>query len=136
MANVMSLPASRPETEVSEKAKRRRFTAEYKARVVREADACKQPGEIGALLRREGLYSSHLVAWREQARRGELAALTPQKRGPKPAPEDSRDKQIAELRREIAQLTQRAERAEAIIEVQKKLSRLLGIVLPEPPEEK
>jgi transposase len=136
MANVMSLPASRPETEVSEKARRRRFTAEYKARVVREADACKQPGEIGALLRREGLYSSHLVSWREQARRGELAALAPQKRGPKPEPVDSRDKQIGELRREIAQLTQRAERAEAIIEVQKKLSRLLGIVLPEPPEEK
>jgi transposase-like protein len=136
MANVMSLPASRPETEVSEKAKRRRFTAEYKARILRESEGCKQPGEIGALLRREGLYSSHLVAWREQARRGELAALSPQKRGPKAVPVDPRDKEIAGLRREIAQQTQRAERAEAIIEVQKKLSRLLGIVLPEPPEEK
>jgi transposase-like protein len=136
MANVMSLPASRPETEVSEKSKRRRFTAEYKARILRESESCTQPGEIGALLRREGLYSSHLVVWREQARRGELAALAPQKRGPKPTLVDPRDKQIAELRREIQQLTQRAERAEAIVEVQKKLSRLLGIVLPEPPEEK
>jgi transposase len=136
MANVMSLPASRAETEVSEKAKRRRFTAEYKARILRESESCKRPGEIGALLRREGLYSSHLVAWREQARRGELAALAPKKRGPKPTPVDPRDKEVAELRRENLRLTQRAERAEAIVEVQKKLSKLLGIVLPEAPEER
>jgi transposase len=134
--NVMSLPAERRETEVSGKAKRRRFSAKYKVRIVREADACKQTGEIGALLRREGLYSSHLVTWREQAERGELAALAPKKRGPKPKEVDLREKEIATLRREIAQLTRRAERAEAIIEVQKKLSTLLGIVLPElPPEE-
>ena len=131
----MSLSAGRPATEVSEKAKRRRFTAEYKARIVREAESCKQSGEIGALLRREGLYSSHLLNWRERAKRGELAGLTPQKRGPKAKPNDAREKENAVLRREIVQLTQRAERAEAIIEVQKKLSKLLGIVLPEPPPE-
>ena len=87
------------------------------------------------MLRREGLYSSHLVSWREHAKRGELAGLTPQKRGPKAQPNDPRDKEIAALRRELVQLTHRAERAEAIIEVQKKLSKLLGIVLPEPPPE-
>jgi len=132
---VMSLPAARAETEVSAKARRRSFTTEYKARIVREVEGCKQSGEIGALLRREGLYSSHLVKWREQARRGELAGLTPKKRGPKPKPNDPREKEIAALRREIVQLTRRAERAEAIVEVQKKLSKLLGIVLPEPPPE-
>jgi transposase len=135
MANVMSLSAERLATEVSEKAKRRKFTAEYKARIVREAEGCTQSGEIGALLRREGLYSSHLLSWRAHAKRGELAGLTPQRRGPKPKPNDPRDREIAVLRRDIARLTHRAERAEAIIEVQKKLSKLLGIVLPEPPPE-
>jgi transposase len=135
MANVMSLPAGRPETEVSAKAKRRRFTAEYKVRILREADGCTKTGEFGALLRREGLYSSHLLSWRGQAQRGELAALAPQKRGPKPKEVDGRDKELAVLRREIAQLTRRAERAEAIVEVQKKISQLLGIALPEIDEE-
>jgi transposase len=135
MTNVMSLPAGRPATEVSAKAKRRRFTAEYKARIVQEAEGCKQAGEIGALLRREGLYSSHLVKWRQQAKCGELAGLAPQRRGPKPKEVDARDVEIAKLRRENVHLARRAERAEAIVEVQKKLSKLLGIVLPEPPEE-
>ena len=133
--NVMSSLAERRETEVSAKAKRRRFSAEYKVRILREADGCKQTGEIGALLRREGLYSSHLLTWRAQAKRGELAALAPKKRGPKPKEVDPRDKRLAELQREITKLTRRAERAEAIIEVQKKLSQLLGIALPEPPPE-
>ena len=124
MANVMSLPAERRETEVSEKAKRRRFGAEYKVRVLHEADACKQVGEISALLRREGLYSSHLVTWRAQARRG-----------PKPKELDARDKQVAEMAREIAKLTRRAERAEALVALQKKLSELLGIALPTLEEE-
>jgi transposase len=131
----MSLSAGRPATEVSAKAKRRKFTAEYKARIVREAEECKQTGEIGALLRREGLYSSHLVTWRQQAKGGELAALSPKRRGPKPKEVDARDVEIAKLRRENVHLARRAERAEAIVEVQKKLSKLLGIVLPEPPEE-
>jgi transposase-like protein len=135
MTNVMSLPAVRPETEVTEKAKRRRFTAEYKVRILREAEGCKQTGEIGALLRREGLYSSHLLTWRAQAKRGELAALAPKKRGPKPKEVDPRDKRMAEMEREMAKLTRRAERAEALVEVQKKLSQLLGIALPSPPED-
>ena len=135
MANVMSLTAGRPETEVTEKAKRRRYTAEHKVRVLREADACKKAGELGALLRREGLYSSHLTSWRAQATRGELAGLEPKKRGPKPKAVDPRDKQLAALERENAKLKCRLEHAEAIIAVQEKVSQLLGISLPDTSEE-
>jgi transposase-like protein len=135
MANVMSLKTERPVTEVSDKAKRRRFSAKYKLRVLREAAACTKPGEVGALLRREGLYSSHLTSWRKQAERGELAGLTPRKRGPKPKPVDPRDKRIAQLERENRKLNRRAERAEALVEVQKKLSELLGIALPTLPDD-
>lgn len=133
--NVMSLPPARSETEVSAKGRRRRFTAEYKLRILREAAECTRSGEIGALLRREGLYSSHLTDWRAKAEQGEFVALAPKKRGPKPKQVDPRDRKIVEQEREIAKLKQRAERAEAIVEVQKKLSALLGIVLPESPEE-
>ena len=91
---------------------------------------------MGALLRREGLYSSHLTLWREQAASGELAGLTPKKRGPLAKEPDPRDRQLAEKDREIAKLRRRAERAEAIVEVQKKVSQLLGITLPDPDEEK
>jgi transposase len=130
MTNVMSFGPGRPETEVTEKATRRRFTGEYKRRILREAAACKGPGEVGALLRREGLYSSHLTYWRKEAARGELAALTPKKRGPQPKASDERDKRIAQLERDNAKLARRAERAEALVEVQKKVSQLLGIALP------
>ena len=117
--------------EVSEKAKRRRFTAEYKRRIVKEADACRTPGSIGELLRREGLYSSHLTEWRAARDRGELApGATTKKRGPKPRVADERDVRIAQLERDNARLAARAERAEAIAEIQKKLSQLLGIKLP------
>lgn len=136
MTNVMSSEAERPSTEVTEKAKRRRFTAKYKKRILREAAACKQRGELGALLRREGLYSSHLNKWKQQAEAGELSGLTPKKRGRKPQPVDPRDKQIAKLLRDNAALQRRAERAEAVVEVQKKLSQLLGIAFPtEKPED-
>lgn len=135
MTNVMSLPAVRPETEVAAKAKRRRFTAEYKIRILREADACTERGAMGALLRREGLYSSHVMKWREQAERGQISGLTPRKRGPRAKVIDPRDRRIAELEREKAKLVLRAERAEAIVEVQKKLSQLLGIALPAISEE-
>src|SRR5690242_20013850 len=131
MESVMSLPARRPE--VSAKATRRRFSAEYKSRILREAAACTKPGEIGALLRREGLYSSHLVNWRQQAERGQLTALEPKKRGPQGKIVDPRDKKIIEQEREIAKLRKRAERAEALVEVQKKVSQLLGIALPPSP---
>src|SRR3989441_1835856 len=107
------------ETEVVAKAQRRRFTAEYKRRIVREADRCTKPGELGALLRREGLYSSHLTTWRAARDRGELAGLASKPRGPKATPPDPRDKKIAEQEREIVRWKQRAERAEALVEVQK-----------------
>jgi transposase len=114
------------EVEVVAKAERRRFTAEYKRRIVREADRCTKPGEIGALLRREGLYSSLLTTWRGARDRGELEGLAPKKRGPKVVPPDPRDKKLGEQEREITRWKQRAERAEALVDVQKKVAALLG----------
>ena len=99
------------------KAPRRRFGAEFKLRVLREADACSEPGQIGALLRREGLYASHLTEWRRQRETGALGALAPKKRGPKPSPEA----RVTELERENARLAARLAQAEAIIDAQKKL---------------
>ena len=123
------------EVEVVAKARRRRFTTEYKLRILREADAAKHPGEIGAMLRREGLYSSHLSAWRAARDRGELGGK-PRTRGPKPRPHAEREKKIQDLERENRRLRQRAERAEALVEVQKKLSEVLGIEMPEEPSER
>ena len=117
-----------PEVEVVAKASRRRFTVEYKRKIVREADGCKSPGAVGALLRREGLYSSHLTVWRAARERGELAGQ-PRKRGPVPQPPDPRDKKITELERETVRWRTRAERAEALVELQKKLAALLGTPL-------
>ena len=87
--------------QVAAKPRRRTCTAEYKRRILKEVDACTTPGAVGALLRREGLYSSHLVVWRRARRRGELAALTPKQRGRKPRPVDARDRKIAELERQV-----------------------------------
>jgi len=115
-----------PDPEVRAKAQRRKFTAEYKLRIVREAERCKQPGEIGALLRREGLYSSLLTAWRREVEQGARAALRSKKRGPKAQVVDPR---LKELERENARLRKRLEHAELIITVQKKVSKLLGIPL-------
>ncbi len=109
------------DVQVVAKPRRRVYTAEYKRRILKQADACTTPGAVGALLRREGLYSSHLVAWRRARRRGELAALTPKKRGRKPTPVDPRDRRIAELERQLVQMSGRAERAEALVEAQKKM---------------
>ena len=120
------VPTTGEDVQVVAKAHRRVFTAEYKRRILKAADACATPGAVGALLRREGLYSSHLVVWRRARARGELAALTPKKRGRKPTPVDPRARRIAELERHLAQLTARAERAEALVELQKKLAVLLG----------
>ena len=117
------------ETEVVAKARRRRFTAAEKLRVLKEADGCMRLGELGALLRREGLYSSQLAAWRAARKRGELAGLTPRARGPKPQPVDPRDRKLAEQAREITRLQSRLERAEGLIDIQKKVSQLLGIPL-------
>jgi transposase-like protein len=112
-----------PEPEVASKAKRRRFSAEYKVRILAEADACTERGAIGALLRREGLYSSHLDKWRKQRDRGALAGLRGRRRGRKPDPQAA---EIARLQRENEQLRSRLEQAEQIIDVQKKLAELLG----------
>jgi len=123
------LEAEVPDPEVVPRAKRRQFSAKYKLRILTEADQCTQRGEIGALLRREGLYSSHLTTWRRQRDRGQLAGLTPKKRGRKPDPQAA---ELARLQRENEQLKARLEQAETIIEVQKKLSQMLGL----PPAEK
>ena len=114
---------SRPDPEVPAQAKRRRFSAEYKLRIVQEADACKEPGEVGALLRREGLYSSHLTAWRKQYREGALAKLR-QRRGPKPEMDRRQAKRIAQLEKDNERLRKRLEQAETIIEFQKKAAAL------------
>jgi len=119
-----------PDPEVVVKAQRRRFTAEYKRRILQEADACTHHGEIGALLRREGLYSSHLNTWRRQRTRGELQGLMPAKRGRKVDPQAA---EIVRLQRETERLKAQLERAELIIDVQKKVSQLLG--LPEIPND-
>lgn len=119
-----------PDPEVPAKPKRRQFTAEYKRSIVTQAEACRDDGAIGALLRREGLYSSHLTTWRHQREQGELDALAPKRRGRKstahPLAEENQ-----RLRKENARLHRRLEQAELIIDVQKKVSALLGISLPE-----
>ena len=117
-----------PAIEVVAKATRRRFTVEYKRKIVREADACQTPGAVGALLRREGLYSSHLTTWRGARERGELAGA-PKKRGPVRRVADPRDKRITELGRENTHWRKRAERAEALVELQKQIAALLGTPL-------
>ena len=129
-------PDPTPSTEVPEKAQRRRFTAEYKRRILREADACKRPGDVAALLRREGLYGSYLTEWRDARERGELAGAT-KRRGPapKPAP-DARDRRIADLERENAKLDKRARRAEAMVELQKKVALLMEALGNDEPGEK
>ena len=115
--------------EVSPTRSRRQFSAAYKVQILAAVAQCGQPGEVGALLRREGLYSSHLAAWREAARRGELAGLA-KRRGPKPALADPSVQRIAALERQVKQVTARAERAELIVELQKKVALLLGLALP------
>jgi transposase len=122
------------ETEVVAMPKRRRFSADEKLRILKEVDACTKPGEQGALLRREGLYSSHLVEWRRARERGELDALAPKKRGRKPAAVNPLEKKLAELARALEKAEARAKRAEALVELQKKVSELLGIQLPKEDE--
>jgi len=114
-----------PDPEVVPKAERRKFSAVHKRRVLEEADACTESGQIGALLRREGLYSSHLTTWRRQREAGLLEALSPKKRGRNG--KDEMERELVGLRRENERLQARLEQAETIIEVQKKLSHLLGL---------
>ena len=116
--------AIRHDPEVVVKAQRRQFTAEYKKSILAEADSAHEPGAIGALLRREGLYSSHLTHWRQQRDLG----LAQHRRGPKPK-HDPLSEEVRKLRQQNDRLTQRLARAELIIDVQKKVSSLLGIPL-------
>ena len=111
-------------TEVVAKAKRRQHPAEYKLRILHKIDECKGSGEVGALLRREGLYSSLVSKWREQRERGSLTGLSGHRRGPKVDPNRA---ELARLQRENKRLQAQLERAELIIDVQKKVARLLGV---------
>jgi transposase len=132
MANKQAVPSKMnrngmngaTDPQVVPKGERRRFTAEYKLRILAEADGCTERGQVGALLRREGLYSSHLEKWRRQRARGALAALTPQKPGRKV---DVQAAELTRLQEENERLQARLQQAETIIEVQKKLSSLLGL---------
>lgn len=117
-----------PDPQVSEKPERRRFTVEYKARIVREADACTEPGQIGALLRREGLYSSQLANWRRLYQEGALKALKDDKRGRKKT-KNPLETEVESLKKRNARLEKRLAQAEAIIDIQKKLSQVLGVPL-------
>jgi transposase len=121
-----TLRAPIPDPEVPAKVLRRRFTAEYRLRMLKEADACRQHGALGALLRREGLYSSHLANWRRQRDQGELVAGRARQRGPTPKPSDPRVKQ---LESENRRLQRKLARAETIITLQKKVAEILGIPL-------
>jgi len=136
-AEASAASASLPDPEVVAKAKRRTFTAEYKQRILQEADSvAATPGGIGALLRREGLYSSHLVSWRRERRAGMLEALKPRKRGPR-SEHNPLEEENQKLRRQNARLTEDLRKANIIIEVQKKVAALLGNPIPDvDPEEK
>lgn len=126
-----------PPAEVVERAKRRQYTAEYKQRILREVDealASGESGAVGALLRREGLFSSHLAAWRAARDRGELAGLTPRKRGRK-ASRNPLSPEVERLRRQVARLEGDLEKARIVISVQKKVAALLGNPIPDDPEE-
>ena len=122
-----------PDPEVAALPKRRQFSAAYKRRIVREANACQVPGEVGALLRREGLYSSHLTHWRREVEASENVAHAPKPRGPKPDLAKAESRRNEALEREVARLRHKLERAEQIIEAQKKLCELLGLPMGEEP---
>ncbi len=127
VSNAVPVPAEvSREVEVVAKATRRRFSAEYKLKILRDADACKKPGDIGALLRREGLYFSNLKTWRKQRRTGELVGLAQKKRGPAPKEKNPLAAKMAALEREVARQKARAERAEALVDLQKKSRRSWG----------
>ena len=119
--SVMTHPKAVPDPEVPEKTVRRKFTAAYKLRIIREAERCTEPGQIGALLRREGIYSSSLTSWRRQVKQG----LVPKKRGPLAQKADPNVRRIAELERQNEKLAHKLKQAELIIDVQKKVAELL-----------
>ena len=124
-----------PDPEVSEKPTRRQYPAEYKLRILKEADACTESGDVGALLRREGLYSSMLSTWRRQREEGSFKALSPSKRGRKAKPPNPLSRQVEELEREKRVLKARLKQAQAVIEVQKKLSEILELPPTDAPQD-
>jgi transposase-like protein len=129
-ADISQKHANPDDPEVTDRPERRRYTADYKLAILQEADRCTKKGEIGALLRREGLYSTHLTNWRRERDAGILVGLGARQRGPK-AKHDPRDQQINKLQKENDRLKRKLRQAEAIIDVQKKISDLLGIHQPE-----
>ena len=118
-----------PDPEVVAKPARRQFSAEYRLRVVEEADGCTEPGELGRLLRREGLYSSHLSTWRKARREGSLRGLTAKKRGAKPKARNPLEGQVRELAAKVARLEGELDKAHTILDVQGKVAGLLGFSL-------
>ena len=122
-------PLGEIEVEVIERPKRRRFTAKEKLRILKEADACKEPGDLGAFLRREGLYSSALARWRRLRDSGQIKGLGPKHRGPAPREKNPLEDKVTKLEKENLRLRARAERAEGLVELQKKVSEILGIEL-------
>ncbi len=116
-----------PDPEVREKKPRRKFTAKYKLDILKKADACTKTGELGTLLRSEGLYSSNLTTWRRQKEQGLLAAMSPRKRGRKKVERNPLAQEVARLQRENKQLKSKLKKAQIIIEVQKKVSELMGV---------
>lgn len=127
-----SLLVHPPDPEVPEKAVRRHFTAEYKLNILRQAEDCREKREIGALLRREGLYSSHLTTWRRQRDAGILSGLKPKQRGRKVNPSHPLQAEVEQLRKENNRLQKRLKKAELIIDIQKKISQMLGIPMENP----
>jgi transposase-like protein len=125
-------PLTLPDPEVKQSPLRRRFSAEYKLRILRLADACTESGSLGALLRREGLYDSNLRTWRRQFDSGALEALKPRKRGRKPLEPNPLTAEVEKLRRENERLGKKLKQAELIIDVQKKISQILGVTLDTP----
>ena len=120
---------ARPDPEVVAKPKRRRFTAEYRLRILETAERCTAPGEVGRLLRREGLYSSHLTAWRKARRDGALRGLSSKKRGAKPKANNPLEPQVRELEAKVARLEKELHKAHTILDVQGKVAGLLGFSL-------
>ncbi len=116
-----------PDPEVPAKATRRKFSAKYKLRILEQAEACIDSGEVGRLLRREGLYSSHLTAWRKAKRRGSLEALEPKKRGAKAVARNSLESEVTRLQRKVVKLEEDLRKAHVILDVQGKVAGLLGL---------
>jgi transposase-like protein len=121
--------AAPPDPEVAAKPKRRRFTAEYRLRILEEADRCTEPGDVGQLLRREGLYSSHLTAWRKARRSGALRGLASKKRGAKPKARNPLEPKVRQLEAKVDRLEEDLRKAHTILDVQEKVAGLLGFSL-------